>query len=40
MLHDLNDKAGAIASWQELLKVNPDAKSPSGQPIRLMIDEM
>jgi hypothetical protein len=32
-MHDLNDPEGALQAWEELAKVNPSAKSPSGQPI-------
>ena len=37
MMHDLNDRAGAIASWEALVKVNPNAKAPNGQLIRKMV---
>lgn len=31
MLYDLNDKEGAIKSWEELVRIHPDAKAPNGQ---------
>ncbi len=40
LLHDLNQKSQAIRAWQELLKVNPNAKAPTGKPVRLMIEEL
>ncbi|MBW1698226.1 MAG: tetratricopeptide repeat protein [Deltaproteobacteria bacterium] len=33
LLHDLNDHRGAIEAWAELLKINPAATTPSGQPL-------
>ena len=38
LMHDLNDTAGAIAAWEDLLRVNPDAKAPNGQSIREMVN--
>ncbi|MDC0335561.1 tetratricopeptide repeat protein, partial [Pseudodesulfovibrio sp.] len=32
-LHDLNDKEGALKAWKEVLALDPDAKTPSGQPV-------
>jgi len=34
LLHDLNDREGALRAWEELLSVNPTAMTPSGQPLR------
>lgn len=39
-LHDLNDSAGAKATWQRLLDLNPGAKSPEGRPLREMLAEI
>jgi cytochrome c-type biogenesis protein CcmH/NrfG len=33
LLHDLNDREGALASWEELLRVNPLAVTPGGQSV-------
>lgn len=30
-LYDLKDREGAIKSWEELVKLHPDAKAPNGQ---------
>lgn len=40
LLHDLNDMKGAIQAWEELVKMNPLAKSPSGEPIKDLVDKM
>ena len=34
LLHDLNDKEGALKAWEELIAVNPAAMTPSGQPLK------
>lgn len=39
-LHDLRDRAGALASWRLLLKVNPGAKDPGGQPVQSLVDQL
>ena len=31
--YDMGDREGAIRVWEELLKVNPNAMAPNGQPI-------
>jgi cytochrome c-type biogenesis protein CcmH/NrfG len=40
LLHDLNQKKQAIATWKELLEINPDAKAPTGTPLHLMIEQI
>lgn len=40
LMHDLQDIKGAIKAWEELLQVNPFAVSPTGQPLRDMIETM
>ncbi|MGB3225434.1 MAG: tetratricopeptide repeat protein, partial [Desulforhopalus sp.] len=40
LMYDLNDPAGAIEAWEELLKINPDAQSADGQPIRAFVDQI
>ena len=37
LMHDLNDKPGALASWEALVKVNPNAKAPNGQLVSNLI---
>jgi tetratricopeptide (TPR) repeat protein len=38
--YDLEDIPGAIASWEELLKINPDAAAGNGQKIRDFIEQI
>lgn len=40
LLYDLDDATGAIASWEELLRINPQAKSGNGQSIRDFVDQV
>jgi len=37
LMHDLNDIEGAVKAWEELVKLNPDAKTPTGQSVKEMI---
>ncbi len=37
LMHDLDDIQGAIKAWEELVKVNPSAKTSSGQLIKEVI---
>jgi cytochrome c-type biogenesis protein CcmH/NrfG len=37
LMHDLNDIPGAVEAWEELLKRNPEATSPTGQPIKNLV---
>ena len=39
LMHDLNDIEGAVKAWEELVKLNPDAKTPSGQSVKEMIQK-
>jgi len=38
--YDLKDRDGAIASWEELLKINPDATAGNGQKIRDLVEQV
>ena len=40
LMHDLNDLAGAVRAWEELVVVNPVAKSPNGQLISELVERM
>jgi cytochrome c-type biogenesis protein CcmH/NrfG len=40
LFHDLNDRAGAIAAWKEVLAMDPNALSPDGVPLKGMIQEL
>ena len=39
LLYDLNDSTGAIKTWEELLKIDPEAKTANGQHIHAFVDE-
>ncbi len=38
LLHDLNDQKGALEAWEALVKINPAAMAPTGQPISELIN--
>ena len=40
LMYDLNDIAGAVESWENLLKINPSAKSSNGESIREFVDHL
>jgi cytochrome c-type biogenesis protein CcmH/NrfG len=40
LLFDMNDATGAIASWEELLRINPEAKMPDGTRIQELVDQI
>ena len=40
LLFDMNDPAGAIASWEELLRINPEAKMTDGTSVREFIAQL
>jgi cytochrome c-type biogenesis protein CcmH/NrfG len=40
LLNDLNDKAGARKSWEELLTINPLAMAPNGQSVQEMLESV
>jgi len=37
LLNDMKDREGAIKAWEELLKINPNALAPGGQPLTELI---
>jgi cytochrome c-type biogenesis protein CcmH/NrfG len=39
LLHDLNDREGAIKAWEGLLAVNPTAMAPNGQSVDQLVTE-
>jgi cytochrome c-type biogenesis protein CcmH/NrfG len=39
LLHDLNDREGALRSWEELLALNPNAESPTGKTIKELLEQ-
>jgi len=40
LLHDLRDRAGALAAWEQLLKLQPEARNPEGRSMRGIVDEL
>ena len=40
LMHDLKDIPGAIKAWEELLKRNPSATSPTGQSIKDLVKRL
>lgn len=40
LMHDLQDSKGALESWEKLVLINPEAKTPSGQPVREILEQM
>lgn len=40
LLHDLDDTAGAIQAWEDLIAVNPLAMSPTGTSVDQMVQQM
>ena len=39
-LHDLGDRDAALKVWKELLALDPDAKSPTGQSLASMVNDL
>jgi cytochrome c-type biogenesis protein CcmH/NrfG len=40
LMYDLNDPKGALVAWEALLAINPNAKTPDGQPLRELIERV
>lgn len=40
LLHDLNDVAGGIRAWEELVEQNPLAMAPNGEPVDALVQRM
>ena len=38
LMHDLDDRQGALKAWEYLLAVNPSAKTSTGQPIKQLVE--
>jgi tetratricopeptide (TPR) repeat protein len=39
-LHDLGNKAEALKAWKVVLSIDPDAKTPTGQPVADLVSEL
>ena len=40
LMHDLRDTQGALAAWETLVRIDPEAKTPSGQSVKELIEEL
>jgi cytochrome c-type biogenesis protein CcmH/NrfG len=40
LMMDMGDHKGAVEAWEELLKINPSAKGPGGEPIKELLEKM
>ena len=40
LLYDLSDPEGAIESWENLVRINPNFTASNGEPIQDFIDEV
>jgi tetratricopeptide (TPR) repeat protein len=40
LMHDLRDFENTIRTWEELLKINPSAKAPGGQPLKELVAQL
>ena len=40
LMHDLNDSAGAVKAWKELVRINPAAKAPNGLLVKDMLSKL
>lgn len=40
LLHDLGDRDAAVQTWQELIKINPNFRTPTGQTIQELVDKL
>ena len=40
LMHDLNDLKGAIEAWQQLVDLNPNAKTPDGRLVKDLLSQI
>ena len=40
LMHDLKKPKAALEAWQKLIEINPNAKTPDGQSVKAMIDQI
>jgi len=40
LMHDMDDLAGGIKAWEELVEVNPGATSPNGEAVSALLERM
>lgn len=39
-MHDLSDRAGALKAWKSVLAIDPEAKTPGGQSVAKLVEEL
>ena len=40
LMHDLNDLEGTVRAWEALVEFNPNATSPTGQPVKELVKNL
>lgn len=40
LLHDLGDRDAAMQTWQELIQINPNFRTPTGQTIKELVEKL
>lgn len=40
LFFDLDDRDGAVAAWESLLRINPQAQTPDGKPLRDLVERI
>ena len=40
LMNDMDDLAGGIKAWEELVEVNPSATAPNGEPVSALVERM
>ncbi len=40
LMHDLDDTQGALAAWERLLSIDPDTKTPGGDSLKNIVDQL
>lgn len=40
LMHDLNEPRRALAAWETLLEIKPDAAAPTGEPLRDIVQQL
>ncbi|MDY7002253.1 MAG: tetratricopeptide repeat protein [Thermodesulfobacteriota bacterium] len=40
LMHDMEDAQAAVRTWEKLAEINPNAKTPNGQPLKELIEKL
>jgi tetratricopeptide (TPR) repeat protein len=40
LIKDMGDPEGALKAWEDLLRINPSAKAPNGQPVMKLVQRI